>query len=244
MLLLLIIRDSLGKGSNSCWAALGSCFARVVALAFGAVGAGFGRSFGAILHRMQVFPIVARLLLLVPLALSLLACSPNLSTRDARAAQLPVTAGVWAGPLKQLFNDGVHPKALAPVEETTDAAGDPLIPYRTKAAELVARVRVRTLTERRAGERVSYRLVLQVGKPLRPAQWRPAQVELQVEKGEAGFGVLRRHRHALRGRTFVGFFRRFRSADGGSELHWYLTADTAEVAGAVAGLAVYKETMR
>jgi hypothetical protein len=44
----------------------------------------------------------------------------------------------------------------------------------------------------------------------------------------------------LRGKTFIGFVRKFAGPQG-AEIHWHLTSDTAEVAKVIQEIAVLEE---
>ena len=121
--------------------------------------------FGARFTRMTNRTIAANRWGILLLMLLQCACDAQ-PARSVEQPTGPAPSLAWAGPLQQLFNDGMHPKAMAPVEETAEAARDPQIRFRAAGAELVARVRVRTVTERRVGERTSYRITLQIGLSL------------------------------------------------------------------------------
>jgi hypothetical protein len=151
----------------------------------------------------------------------------------AGAPDAGATLAPWHGPLRDLFDDAIDPAAVGLSLDGRSPAHHPLLRARAQHADVAARVRVQTVTVDTLGARTRYKLALQVGYPtLLPARLPDRVFELTIEPTSAAFGIVRTLDTTLRGRTFVGFLRRF-PGDEGPELHWHLTADTAEVAWAV-----------
>lgn len=135
----------------------------------------------------------------------------------------------WEGPMQTLFDDGIDPAAVGLSLDGTSPADDPLLPARVEQADLVARMRVSTVTVDSVGAKTTYLLTLQVGFPtLAPPRVKDTTVDIAIDPSRPSFPIVRSLDTELRGKVFVGFVRYFAS-DGGPEPHWHLTADTQPV---------------
>jgi len=162
---------------------------------------------------------------------------------DANAPKVPLIA--WDGQMRDLFDDQIDSSAVGLSLDGRAPQADPLLRLRTTEAEIVARMRVQTVTRDTAGARTSYVLAMQVGQPtLLPAKLDLKDLELFVDQASAAFGLVHSLDTTLRGKIFVGFVRRFTSDDGGSTMHWHLSADTQEVMAVIQEIAVLEEVAR
>jgi hypothetical protein len=141
----------------------------------------------------------------------------------------------WEGRAHELFDDNIDPASVGLSMDGGPAArSDPLIRERAQTADLVARLRVQTVTVDSVGEESTYHLGLEVGFPALATPKIPDRtVEVSIRSGSAAFGIARQFDARLRGRTFIGFVERFSTEDGEAVLHFHLSADTADVAAAV-----------
>lgn len=159
-------------------------------------------------------------------------------------ARAPVSSGVplepWAGELQGLFDDTIEPAAVGLSHDGRAASESPLLALRTRQAELVARMRLQTLTRDTRDETSSYALTFEVGQPPLRAGLDERAIELRLAEGSQAFELVSSVENTLRGRVFVGFVRRFRGEDG-PELHWHLTTDSADVHQAVGVAATFDE---
>ena len=167
--------------------------------------------------------------------LTLAACS------DPPRASNPTTVTSWPAfdeNMHSLFNDVIHPSAVGLSLDGGNPAQDPLLGARVLAADLVARVKVSTVTRDKVGAKVTYYLNLQVGRPpLVDPKWDVSSIELAIHRSTGAFGIVHSLDNTMQGRTFIAFVRRFASSDpgeAGPQLHWHLTADTPDVAQAIA----------
>lgn len=102
------------------------------------------------------------------------------------------------------------------------------------AWDVVALIRVSTVTVDSIGDESSYHLGIQIGYPILTTPRVPDRTfELNIRRGSRAYGIVRAFDARLRGLTFIGFIRRFAGEAGEPELHWHLAPDTAEVATAV-----------
>lgn len=146
------------------------------------------------------------------------------------AASLPP----WNGQSFELFDDGIDASAVGLGVDGLSPRGDPLLKQRARAADLVARVKVTTVTIDSVGDESTYHLGILVGyPPLSTPRLSDPSFELNIRPSSRAFGIARAFGARLQGTIFVGFLRRFRGADGQVELHWHLSADTPEVVAAV-----------
>lgn len=135
----------------------------------------------------------------------------------------------YQGQLRYLFDDQIDPVAVGMALDGASAADDPLLGPRVDQAELVARVRIQTVTVDAVGAIRRYTLSVQVGRPpLLPPKLEETAFEVEIGPEQPAFRVAERLGDELRGRTFVGLVRRFAGARR-AEYHFHFTADVAEV---------------
>jgi hypothetical protein len=156
---------------------------------------------------------------------------PDHPAKAASGSGLPP----WDDHARQVFDDNIDAAAVGlSMEGGMSPRADAFLRERAQTADVVARVRVQTVTVDSAGEQQTYHLGLQVGVPtLTEAKVQDRSFELSIKPSGAAFGIARSLDAALRGKTFVGFIKRYGAEDGEMVLHWHLAADTADVAAAV-----------
>jgi hypothetical protein len=167
----------------------------------------------------------------VAAGLAVAACGSGRSSKLAyHASGLPL----WQGNAVQLFDDNIDATAVGLSMEGPSPRFDRFLRERAQTADVVARVKVSTVTVETAGEEQRYRLGVQVGQPtLAKARIDDRTFELVIRSDSRAFAVARAFDTRLRGMTFVAFITRFAGPDGEPEVHWHLSADTREVADAV-----------
>jgi hypothetical protein len=137
----------------------------------------------------------------------------------------------WEGHGRELFGDFVDPSALG----LETGKSDPALAERARQSELVARVRVTTVSSEGLmdGDR-RYTIALQVVPPPLATPKLPGEVvEIRVGATSPAYGLVRQLDTALQGRTFVGFFYRFAGAEGEAVTHFHLATDSEAVVAAV-----------
>jgi len=171
------------------------------------------------------------------LAATTASCGPPDMIRTP-AAGLPR----WEGRAVELFDDNIDPDAVGLTMEGLSPRSDIHLRARAQTADVVARLRVNTVTVDSVGDRQTYHIGVQVGVPtLTDAKLPDRSFELSVKSTSAAFGIVRSFDSRLKGHTFVGFIKRYTNDDGDSLIHWHLSADTAEVAAAVKEAVVLRE---
>ncbi len=185
-------------------------------------------------------PVVRRALRAVAIALA----AALASACGAEEPRAPVSSAAplepWVGEFQGLFDDTIEPAAVGLSHDGVAASESPLLALRTRQAELVARMRLQTLTRDTRDETSSYALTFEVGQPPLRAGLVEPTIELRLAEGSQAFELVSSVENTLRGRVFVGFVRRFRGEDG-PELHWHMTADSADVHQAVSVAATFDE---
>lgn len=150
----------------------------------------------------------------------------------------------WEGALFESFPDDIAPKALGLPDATLKPTSDPALRKRSLTAEVVARVRVHTVSvERRSNGDPVFRVGLQIATP-RLVEREPLgdEVEILIVPGGAAHGLARAWDVRLQGKTFIGFFRRFAgSEEGETVVHFHLAPDDAAVASAVQQVVALEE---
>lgn len=157
---------------------------------------------------------------------------------DAPDVQSPSALGLgpWDDHARAVFDDNIEPAAVGFTMDAPPARADRFLRERAQTAELVARVRVQTVTVETIGDDSTYHLGVQVGTPtLAPnPRIKDSKLELVIRPTSAAHGIARALDQRLQGMTFVGFVHRYASPDGAEvELHWHLSPDTGEVIEAV-----------
>lgn len=167
------------------------------------------------------------------LVLSLAGCGSS-----GRAGSAADGAGLppWQGRYMELFDDNIDAAAVG-LSMTADAPSprsDHHLRERAQTADLVARLKVSTVTVDSIGDDSTYHLGVQVTPPpLVKPRIRDERVELVIRSSSRAYAIAKAFDARLQGRTFIGFVHRFAGDDGEPVLHFHLSPDTAEVAAAV-----------
>jgi hypothetical protein len=164
------------------------------------------------------------------LALAPAGCDPSQPAKAGAPSGLPR----WADRARQIFDDNIDPAAVGLSMEGASPRNDAFLRERAQTADVVARVKVQTVTVDSVGDQKTYHLSILVGLPTLTTPKLPDRsFELTVRPSSGAFGIARAFDARLRGQTFIGFIRRFVTELGEVELHWHLSPDTAEVVAAI-----------
>lgn len=181
--------------------------------------------------------------LLVVAALSggLGACSSGeVQVQSAKTLGLPQ----WVGTQRDLFGDEIDPASLGFLPPKPPRK-DQMLWARSQQAEIVGRVRVKTVTVDSRGGQGTYHLGLQFANPLLgETKLEEREFEVTVEPRSPAYGLVKAQDTGLQGKTFVGFLHRFAGADDEVEVHFYLAADSADVAAVVQEAIAVKEVVK
>ena len=140
----------------------------------------------------------------------------------------------WDGHVREVFDDNIDPAAVGMQMDANAPRFDKFLRERAQTADLVARLRVQTVTVDSVGDEKRYHLGMQVGFPtLAKPKMEDRLFDLDVSQTSRAYEIVKAFDARLRGLTFIGFVARFTNADGEVELHFHLSPDTAEVAAAV-----------
>lgn len=165
------------------------------------------------------------------LVAAVLGCGPG---QDAATPASIEGLSLWDGHAREVFDDSIDPSAVGLSMEGPAPRADPFLRERAQTAEIVAQVRVTTVTVDTIGDDKTFHLGIQVGDPpLARPKIPDRNFELLIRPVSPAFGIARAFDARLQGMTFVGFIQRFAGQDGEPEVHWHLSADTADVVTAV-----------
>jgi hypothetical protein len=165
-------------------------------------------------------------------------CDLSEPARNASTLALPH----WEGHAKDVFDDIIDPAAVGLSLDGPSPRQDRNLRERAQTADVVARVRIQTVTVDSVGDQQTYHIGIQVGVPtLTEAKVPDRTFELSIRSTSNSFGIARSFDARLRGKTFVGFVKRFGAEDGELAVHWHLAPDTAEVVAAVKEAVVLRE---
>lgn len=173
--------------------------------------------------------------------LALGAGCPSSNGGDAESAK---TLGLpaWQGTDRDLFGDEIDPSALG-ILPPKPPRKDQTLWARAQQADIVGRVRVQTVTvDSRGGDQSTYHLGLQFASPLLvSSKLEQRTFEVTVDVRDPAYGLVKAQDTGLQGRTFVAFVKRFSGADDQIDNHFYLAADSADVAAVVQEAVAVKE---
>lgn len=165
-------------------------------------------------------------------AVSAAACGDGGEVRSPSALGL----GPWNERARYIFDDNIEPAAVGFTMDAPSARGDRFLRERAQTAELVARLKVRTVTIDTIGDESTYHLGVEIVPPVLVPNPRlkDTSMELVIRAASPAHGIAKALDQRMQGTTFVGFVHRFASPDGTeTELHWHLSPDTADVLDAV-----------
>lgn len=132
-------------------------------------------------------------------ALGGLACEPAQPAKS-ESTGLPR----WDGHSQDVFDDNIDPDAVGLSLEGPSPRSDAHLRERAQTADVVARVRVQTVTVGSAGDQQTYHLGIQVGvPPLAEAKLPDRSFELSIKQTSSAFGIAKAFDARLRGRTFI-----------------------------------------
>lgn len=157
---------------------------------------------------------------------------------EGTEVQSPASLGLgpWNERARYIFDDNIEPAAVGFTMDAPSARSDRFLRERAQTAELVARLKVRTVTIDTIGDESTYHLGVEVippvlvpGRPLKDTT-----MELVIRPTSPAHGIAKALDQRMQGTTFIGFVHRFASPDGTeTELHWHLSPDNADVLDAV-----------
>ncbi|WP_437637096.1 cobalamin ABC transporter substrate-binding protein [Sorangium sp. So ce854] len=174
-----------------------------------------------------------RLALAVLAAVGPVGCVTDLE-RPAMSADSIDGLPTWEGHAPEVFDDNIEPAAVGFSLDGPSPRSDRFLRERAQTADVVARVRVSTVTVDTVGEQSTYHLAVQViDAPLATPRVPDRAFELHIRPTSRAFGIAKAVDARLRGLTFIAFIRRFAGEAGEPEFHWHLSPDTAEVTAAV-----------
>jgi hypothetical protein len=164
------------------------------------------------------------------LSIAAAGCTPG----EAHSAdQALSSAPRWEGRAQEVFDDQIDPAAVA-LADAVNPRADPLLRERAKTADVVARLRVTTVTVETRGDTTTYHLGVVVIPPaFAEPKLSERSFDLVIGPSGRAYGIAKAFDARLRGATFVGFIQRFASAGGEPAFHFHLCPDTAEVVAAV-----------
>jgi len=172
------------------------------------------------------------------LALGATGCEEGPPARTVAGSGLPK----WEARPRQIFDDNIDAAAVGLSMDGPSPRSDAFLRERAQTADVVARVRINTVTVDSVGEQHNYHLGIQVGVPtLTEARVPDRAFELSIRPTSGAFGIAKAFDSRLRGQTFIGFVKRFSAEDGEMEIHWHLSPDTAEVVAAIKEAVMLRE---
>jgi hypothetical protein len=150
----------------------------------------------------------------------------------------------WDTHDREVFDDALDPAAVGLQMEGPSPRSDRFLRERSQLAEVVGYMRVSTVTVDTIGDGAKrVHVGVEVAQPtLAKPRIEEKSFELSLGSGSsvlpAGF------ESRLRGRTFIGFVRRYATDEGESVVHWHLSANSPEVAAAVKEAVALQEFAR
>jgi hypothetical protein len=176
---------------------------------------------------------LATALAVATLGIGMAGCGdPGADVKSPAALGLPP----WDDHARAVFDDNIDPAAVGYTMDAMSARSDRFLRERAQTGELVGRLLVKTAGVSSVGDEATYQIGVQVIPPLfgPNPKIEDRNLDLVIKPSSPAFGIAKALDRRIQGLTFIGFIRRFASADGSDiELHWHLSPDTADVAEAV-----------
>lgn len=161
--------------------------------------------------------------------LSLVSCSRSPNQASAQPTeQLPV----YNQEAAQVFDDSIAPEVFGLQVERMNPAKDHVLRERSRGADHISRVKLRTILEERFAESVRYRIVLQpLGEPLF-GDALPAKLELTVGRASPSLIMLRSMSVEAVGAKFILLLKRYQ-LNSEPVFHFRGEPDQADVLAAI-----------
>jgi hypothetical protein len=162
------------------------------------------------------------------------ACAP---TSPAGAPSGPLPA--YAGEDLDLFDDTIDPHAVGlELDAHIDPKRDPRVRSRVRAADVVLRARIQTVTgEAGAGAR-SYQIILKSLGQIVGSRPIGDEFTLHIDKSSPSHGIVKSLEGEMVGKTLIVYAKAFARPDGERDLHFHASADEPDVIAAVKTAAI------
>jgi hypothetical protein len=172
-----------------------------------------------------------------------------LATGCAPPAATPVDAPsggeglpAYAGEDLDLFDDGLDSRAVGlELESQPDPTKDPRFRARSKAADVVLRARIGTVTGAAGSDSRSYQIIFKTVERIGGTHPIGDEFTLHVEKTSPSFGIVKSMEGQLIGKTLVVYVKAFSTPDGQRDLHFHASADEPALVAAVKNTVLLSE---
>lgn len=163
--------------------------------------------------------------------LSLASCSGP-STEQAASAQPTEQLPVYDQEAAQVFDDSIAPEVFGLQVERTNPAKDRVLRARSRGADHITRVKLRTILEERFAESLRYRIVVQpLEEPIFGGTL-PAELELTVGRASPSLSMLRTMSVEAVGAKFILLLKRYQ-LNSEPVFHFRGEPDQADVLAAI-----------
>jgi hypothetical protein len=154
---------------------------------------------------------------------------------EATSSRTPKSVlSLWQGHSREVFDDNIDAAAVGLSMDGPSPMSDPFLRERAQTAEVVLRLRVKTVTVDSIGEKSTFHLELEAEQePLAGTKLIENKFEVAVAPQSPAYSIARAFDARLRGHAFIGFLRHFAGETAEPELHWHLSADSADIVAAV-----------
>ncbi len=171
--------------------------------------------------------------------LGLFACTP---IQAGGAGAVDPHAAVYKGDLADQFDDAIESHALGLELDTyLDPKIDPKLHARAQAADIVARVRVTTVTgEMESGVRL-YQVSFHIVERLAGKHPVGDDFTVRLDKNSPSLGIVKSLEGQLVGKPLDVFVKSFPRGDGEHDLHFHATIDSPEAAAAIRDAVILDE---
>jgi hypothetical protein len=167
-------------------------------------------------------------------------CGPRQRGTQIDLSKLPP----YTGTAQSLFNDNIEPAALGVSLEKPSYKGDATFRQRVQSADVVARVKVTTVTIGKSEEKTTYHLQLELeDQPFSRQQPGQDELEVSIPEGSYSYSVMNLVKARARGRQMIGMWKRFREGEE-QAIHWYFVPEDPDSTAAVKEALALQELSR
>lgn len=133
----------------------------------------------------------------------------------------------YEGPLAQSFNDSIEPSVFGLTLEQRSLQGDPGFRTRATSADVVATLRITTVTSSRADDKVTYTLQFEPVK-VHLGELDDAMLDLRLtEQQSQAYSVISAVTTRAQKKVVVAMFKRFREKNRATT-HFYMAPDNTD----------------
>lgn len=168
-------------------------------------------------------------------------CAAGCGPQTRGPAQIQIdTLPLHKDHLATLFDDSIEPAAMGLNMEKVILKIDPKFRDRVREADVLAAVKVTTVTVGKIEERSIIHIQFSTEQVFSPSAPEAEHLELRIPEGTQAYGVMQAVQNKARNRSLVGAWKRFRSGNE-AVIHFYFAPNDADTIAAIKEIQALRE---